>query len=255
MDTAPPQLPAAVQGRIDSYRPTAITPARWQQCGPGIRRLVVAAPASDGEDAANLLTSAVALVAFAAPLAGTWELATIFDGPWLQRFATEWRAAGRPDNTLRNHLARLNRLRRTANGQDGSRRIRRIDREAGASSRPYGEVERRALLAATRSAEPEIAATVRLVLELADRGLVVPDAYRHGLDAGSWKAAQAWVKQHRLPGLVPLELRRMWALGVASSSNLQTALDRGVTRNELDGLRPHLVKGEPAELAIQLRSF
>lgn len=83
----------------------------------------------------------------------------------------------------------------------------------------------------------------------------MPDAYVYGLDESRWQAAQQWVKEHRLPALDRLELRRMWTLTVASTGTLTQALQQGVTRNELDGLRPHLANGDPAAVRERLRSF
>jgi hypothetical protein len=251
----PAPLPDDVQKRIRNYVPRAISPADWDRCRAAVTNLVVAAPPEDAADAADLLSSSVAFLAFAAAKAGSWQITELLDGPWLVRFAAEWRAAGRPDNTLRNHLGALHRLQRTATGGDGSRRIRRIDREPGRTARPYGIVERQALETTSRLAPDAVGPTIRLALQLADRGIVVPDAYGHGLDESRWHEAQRWVQEHRLPTLDRLQLRRMWTLTVASTATLTEALRQGVTRNELDGLRPHLSKGDPETVRARLRSF
>lgn len=255
-NTAPcPALPADVEQRIRNYRPRALTADQWAGCRESVEALVAAAPPADAADARDLLTSSVALIVWAQPKAGTSDLSKLLAGPWISRFAAQWRREGRPDNTLRNHLARLHRLQRTAAGGDGSRTIRRIDREAPRTARPYGDVERTALLTAAQVAPVTIGETIRLALRLADAGVVVPDAYEHGLTRDGWQTARDWVKAHRLPGLDGLELRRMWALRVASAGSLLDVLAAGVTRNELDGLRPHLPQGEPADTHARLRIF
>lgn len=165
MDTShahqPAPLPDDVQQRIRTYKPRAISPVDWDRCRPAVTNLVASAPPAGAADAADLLSSSVAFLAYAAPKAGTWEIAELLPGGWLARFAADWRAAGRPDNTLRNHLGALHRLQRAAAGGDGSRRIRRVDREAGRTSRPYGPVERQALDTASRSAPSDIGLTIQ----------------------------------------------------------------------------------------------
>lgn len=250
----PVPLPTDVAQRIRDYRPRAMTADEWASCSAVVINLVSSAPPADPDDARDLLTSSVALIVWAEPKAGSRDLRLLLKGPWLERFAAEWRREERPDNSLRNHLARLHRLQRTAAGGDGARHIRRTDRTAKKTTPPYGEVECTALLTASGKAPPAIGTTIRKALALADQGIVVPLAYEHGLAEPDWQAARAWIKAHRLPALDALQLRRMWSLRATTGRSLVEALEQGVTRGELDGLRPHLPHGDTSVVREQLRS-
>lgn len=254
-DTQTTRLPDDVRQRIDNYEPRAIPPALWATRRKEVTSLVAAAPPADPADARNLLTSAVCLIAFAEGKTDTTSLVDLLTATWLDRFTADWKSSDRSTNTLRNHLAALRRLRRTAAGGDGSRQTRDGSWRPKATSKPPTQAQLDALARAARTAPPEIGEAITTALELASRGIVMPDAKEHDLDPDAWVAARDWARDRGLEGLRARALRRFWTLRVASTRPLAASFAAGVTRNELDGLLVHLPKGDPAEVNRALRSF
>lgn len=243
MDTnhAPAQaLPADVLQRIASYRPSAMDTAQWECAAPSVIELVTACPPANSDDARDLLTSAVAFLVASHPWTGSWDLRFALSAERIVRYQTEWLAADRPVNTLRNHLGRLNRLARSVRGESGARQVRSKDADTSSAAPPYTEGELAAFHEAVGQAPPDIVATLQLSLKLAEQGTVMPDAAEHGLDSDSWDEMRSWLRSRGVPQLNARQLRRTWAYGVVCSSSVLEAVRRGVTRGELESLLPHL---------------
>jgi hypothetical protein len=253
--TTPLALPQDIRQRINSYQPRSLTDEEWAACRDSVTRLVAAAPPADEQDAATLLSSATTFVAAVGGIAGTTDLEELLTPQWIDRFSDMWRERDGSTNALRNHRARLNRLRRAANGEDGALRIRRTDRPHRTTSRPYGHVEEKALRAASWHAPANIGRAIRTALDLAVLGFVGEEAFANGLDEDAFRQAQDWVKAHRLPALTSHELRRFWCLEKASKRTVFECLALGITGAELDGLLQHLGPGDPCDVVVVLRSM
>lgn len=235
-----PALPIDIEQRIADYRPTAIQRTDWDACRSSVTALVRACPPADPADARDLLTSAVHFLKTMHPAVGSWDLPAVLTETNLERFKQQWLQSGASVNTLRNHLARLNRLSRAARGESGARQLRPSQAAGQVGTRVYRPDELAAFRQATERAPSDIGEQLAHVLALADRGVTVPAELTSDADRAAWQCARAWVAEQGLPALDGRKLRRTWAFQIASTSSLLETVRAGVTRRELEGLLPHL---------------
>ncbi len=238
--TTSPALPTDIEQRIADYRPTAIQRIDWDACRSSVTTLVRACPPADPADARDLLTSAVHFLKTMHPASGSWDLPAVLTETNLERFKQRWLQAGDPVHTLRNHLARLNRLARAARGESGARQSRPRTGTRRDGTRIYSQDELAAFHQAAQRAPSDVGERLARLLALAGRGVVIPEELTCDADREAWQDARTWVAEQGLPALDGRKLRRTWALQVASRASLLETVRAGVTRGELEGLLPHL---------------
>jgi hypothetical protein len=280
-DTPPVhQLPADVEAKLSSFRPTTLERARFASARTRLLELARATAPETPLKAGTLLSSACRFLADVAPTCSC-DVDDLLTEANVARWSHRARRDGMDDGTLANHLGRLNRLLRAKSGHGPvePKRASRRDRRP-----PYRPSELVALAEALAVTDPAAASAVTAG---AGAGVVVPNLAGATINAdpsdvvvitaggerklltprwhqlaarldGTTMDRAAWVRARTTVDGEPLNSRRIhltWVVDALDASRpLRNVLDEtGLRYTTVDDALRHLPQADAATAGRLLR--